>query len=115
MLFFSILCILITQNILISSLFVVGIAIIDILVEISKFIDLEKVINKLFSIKIYWYYIGFIFLALLPTIIGREEIETQKNLSEKLFVNAVPNILGALIVCSIIEHISVSVKTFAFH
>lgn len=104
--FFSILCILITQNILISSFFVVGIAIIDILVEISKFIDLEKVINKLFSIKIYWYYIGFIFLALLPTIIGREEIEIQKNLSGKLFVNAVPNILGALIVCSIIEHIS---------
>lgn len=105
---FSILCILITQNVIVSSLFVVGIAIIDILVELSKYTNLKKLISKLFTIKIYWYYICFFFIASLPTILGiyKKEIEVQKNLFGILFVNMVPNILGALIVCSIIDHIS---------
>lgn len=106
--FFSVLCIFITQNVVVSSLFVVGIAIIDILVEISKYINLKKLIKKLFSINIYWYYIGFVFLASLPTILGllKKEIEVQKNLLSIVFVNMFSNILGALIVCSIINHIS---------
>lgn len=106
--FFSVLCILITQDMLVSILFVVGIAIIDVLVEMIKYISLKKSIKIAFSIKICWYYIGFIILALLPTIIGiiGKEFEVQQNLPGILFVNAVPNVLGALIVCSIIEHIS---------
>ena len=106
--FFSILCILITQNIIASILFIVGISIIDILVELSKYINFKELINKLFIKKACVYYSIFLLFAACPTICGiiMKEIDISTNLLEKLFVNMVPNILGALIVCSIINHIS---------
>lgn len=57
-------------------------------------------------LKAYLKYIFLVFVASLPTICRIIEIEISEKLFANLFVNLVPNILGALIVCSISNHIS---------
>lgn len=105
---FSILCALVTQNIILTVIYIIGVVIIDILVVISDYINLEKHIKKILSLKSYVKYLILIFFAALPTIcgIGMKEIDFSENPFSNLFTNLVPNILGALIVCSIINHIS---------
>ena len=104
--FFSILCAIITNNLLWTIIFVIGTSIIDILVEINIYIKLEKFMGKIFMSK--WIYFFFAFLALLPTICGMiwKEINIFDDFPSKLFANLVPNILGTCIVCSIFNHIS---------
>ena len=106
--FFSILCAVITQNIIITIIFIIGSTLIDILVEIYIYIDIKKRISQLFKVKWYFKYSFFVFWALLPTICGAAlgEIDILDNFASKLFANLVPNILGACVVCSIINHIS---------
>lgn len=106
--FFSVLCGVITQDVLITVIYVVGTALIDILVEICNYMDLEKAVGRIFAIKKYKRYLFFLFLAALPAVCGIavKEIDVSERLPAKLFVNLVPNILGAMIVCSIMDHIS---------
>jgi len=105
---FSSFCALVTQNIIVTIIFVCGTALIDILVEICNYLDLENTIDQIFAIEWYKRYLFFIFIASLPAICGilLKEIDISERLTEKLFANLVPNILGALVVCSIMDHIS---------
>lgn len=106
--FFSVLCGLITQDVTVTVIYVVGTAFIDVLVEIYNYIDLEKAVSRIFAIEKYKRYLFFLFLASLPAICGIavREIDVSERLPANLFVNMVPNMLGALIVCSIMDHIS---------
>lgn len=105
---FSIFCALITQDIKLTVIYIIGVAIIDILVVICNYINLEKLINQTLTLKIYVKYIFFVFWASLPTFCGivKHEIEISENLFANLFANFIPNILGTLIVCSITNHIT---------
>ncbi len=104
---FSILCALITQNIVLTIIYIIIVAFIDVCVAIYPYINLEKRINKILTLKAY-IYLFFIFFASLPTFFGivKKEIEISENLFSNLFANLFPNILGSLIVCSIINHIT---------
>ena len=103
---FSVLCAFITQNIIFTIMFIIGTVIIDILVEIQKYLNLEEQINKIFKSKCKYSF--FVFCALSPTILGTisKEIDILDNFPSKLFDNLVPNILGVCIVCSIMNHIA---------
>lgn len=103
---FSILCAWITQNLVITSIFIIGTAIIDVLVEIHVYLELKKRIIQIFRSR--WTYCFFAFWAFSPTIGGMicKEINIWDNFPSLLFANLVPNILGACIVCSIISHMS---------
>lgn len=103
---FSILCAFITQDIILTILFIIGTAIIDILAVIYIYLNLEERINKIFKSK--YKYLFFIFWALSPTIFGvmSKEIDIYDNFPSNLFANLFPNILGTCIVCSIINDIS---------
>lgn len=106
---FSAICALITQNIILTILYILGTSIINIFSIIYKDVDLKKIIKKLFETKDYKKYLFFIGIASLPTIVGilTKEITifSSKIFLIKIFNNFVPNILGALIVCSLISHV----------
>lgn len=104
--FLSFLCSVITRNILITILFIIGTALMDISIEIHIYLNLEEWIIQVIRGK--GKYLFFAFWALLPTIGGKisGEIDILDNFPSMLFANLVPNILGTCIVCSIIDHIS---------
>lgn len=105
---FSVLCGMITQDVTVTVIYVAGTALIDILVEICNYIDLEKAVSRIFAIEKYKRYLFFLLLAALPAVCGMVtgEIDVSERLPAKLFANLVPNMLGALIVCSVVDHIS---------
>jgi len=106
---FSAICALITQNIILTILYILGTIIINIFSIIYKDVDLKKIIKKIFETKDYKKYLFFIGIATLPMIVGilTKEITifSPKIFLVKIFNNFVPNILGALIVCSLISHV----------
>ncbi|MCM1183495.1 MAG: hypothetical protein NC337_08985 [Roseburia sp.] len=73
-------------------------------------INLEKMLNALLKIDKRIYYAVFLGIALLPVIAGwlsGEIVFTGfGDFVEKMFSNPVQNCLGALIVCSVISHLS---------
>lgn len=106
--FFSVLCGLITQDVILMVIYVMGTAFIDILVEIYNYIDVEKVVSRIFAIKKYKRYLCFLLLAALPAVCGiaAGEAGVSESLWAMLFAKLIPNMLGALTVCSIMDHIS---------
>lgn len=105
--FYSVLCGLITQNIISTIAFIILTAIIDILIVTNDYINFDEKITQIFKMQIAKRYILFIFFALLPTLFGFiiHEINTLEDFTVQLFDNLIPNIFGALIVCSMIDHI----------
>lgn len=110
--FLSALFAIITQDIFHTIIFVIITAILDVLVEAYEFIKFDSFIKKLFCVKQPKRYITLIIFACLPTI-GAKYIDRICNYNDykiQIFNNLVPNILGALIICSMFDHI----KKFSF-
>lgn len=101
---FSTLCALITQDLKKTIIYVIITAILDIIAVIVKYINIYEITFSIFN-KNSNNYILFI-SALLPTIIGcvKNEVCSKQDFVNQLFSNLIPNILGTLIVCSMINH-----------
>lgn len=100
----------ITQNILLTIGFIIATACIDLLVEWYKYIKVDFGVKRLFGMKKENIYILFITLAIFPACLGFVELLFfNKSDDQSLFLdisnNLISNILGALIVCSVIAHI----------
>lgn len=110
----SALCGLLTQNMILTAIYIGITAVIDIISEIESemggSIDWAKIVGNLFGIKNGIKYLIFVVFALLPVICGiaTKEIEFGgvKDIPSVFFMNIFPNECGALIVCSLIAHIS---------
>ena len=107
---FSVLCAFITQDIVITSVYILITAFIDIMAEIIDFIHLDGIIYNMFKMNKYIKYLFFVGFALLPTVcglfIGELTMEGIEDLPVLFFINLFPNVMGAMIVCSVIGHIS---------
>ncbi len=108
--FCSVLCAVITQNIIITVIYILITALIDIIVAVDKYIHWGNAIVRMFRIKNSYKYLFFVGFALLPVICGIlvKEIRFSGagDIPSVFFVNVLPNVLGAFIVCSMIAHIS---------
>ncbi len=100
----------ITQNIILTIGFIIITAGMDLLVEWYKYIKVDFGVKRLFGMKREKIYVLFITLAVLPACLGVVELVFfNKGDDRSVFLdisnNLISNILGALIVCSIILHI----------
>lgn len=100
----------ITQNILLTIGFIIATACMDLLVEWYRYIKVDFGVKRLFGMKREKIYILFITLAIVPACLGAVELLFfNKSDDQSLFLdignNLISNILGALIVCSVIAHI----------
>lgn len=102
----SVLFAVITQNIFHTVVFVIISAILDILAEAYDLLKFDLYIKKLFYIKQFKRYFSLVFFACLPTIgaIFLDKISSDSYIIQ-IFNNLIPNILGALIVSSMFDHI----------
>lgn len=108
------LCAAITKDMLLTIIYIGITALIDIISEIESkmegLIDWEKIIGGLFKIKRWINYVVCVGFAMLPTLLGMALREVTfsgiKDIPSIFFVNIFPNVCGALIVCSLIAHIS---------
>lgn len=107
---FSALCAFTTNNIFLTLLYIIITTVFSICAKIYSDINLEKGLDFLMNINRKAIYYVLIIIAFLPIIIGRitNEIEFKSvfGFIEKMFSNPIPNFFGALIVCSIIKHLS---------
>ena len=110
----SALCAAITKDMILTVIYIGITALIDIISEIESkmegLIDWEKIIGGIFKIKRWIKYVVCVGLAVLPTLlgVGLKEVAFSgiKDIPSIFFVNIFPNVCGALIVCSLIAHIS---------
>lgn len=99
----------VTQNILLTIGFIIATSCIDLLVAWYKYIKVDFGVIRLFRMK-REKYILFITLAIIPACVGLFELLFfNKSDDQSLFLdisnNLISNILGALIICSMIAHI----------
>lgn len=99
-----------TQKIVLTIIFIIATACIDILVESYKYIKFVFGIKRIVGLKKKNRYILFVGFAIFPTLCGLVELVRSNQINDRnLFLNLcnnfISNILGALIVCSIINHI----------
>lgn len=82
----------------------------DILTKIYEEVSLGKIVNKIFKMNIIAKYSLFITIAVLPTIANFWHKETDYcnivDFLQKRMHNLIPNLFGALIVCSFIKYLS---------
>lgn len=110
----SIICGFLTDNMVLTAVYIGVTAIIDILSEIELemegLVNWEKIISRIFEINNWIKYLIFVVFALLPVICGvfTKEIAVSgiKDFRSVIFVNVFPNVCGSLIVCSLVAHIS---------
>lgn len=100
----------ITQDILLTIGFIIITACMDLLVEWYKYIKVDFGVKRLLGMKREKIYILFITLAIFPACLGFVELlffnkSDDKSLLLDISNNLISNILGALIVCSVIAHI----------
>ncbi len=103
-------CAFITQNIVMTLFYIFFTTLFDILTKIYEDISLENIINKIFKVKNTIKYIIYIVIAVLPTVANFWFKETTYSnivdFLQKRAYNLVPNLFGALIVCSFIKYLS---------
>lgn len=106
----SAMCAFITNNILITLIYIFFTTAIDVLAVTYEEVRLENIVNKIFKIKDIVLYTVFIIIAFLPTIICFifKEISYTGvcDFLIKRSYNWFPNIFGALIICSFIKYLS---------
>lgn len=107
---FSALCAFTTNNIFLTLFFIIVTTVFSVCAKVYSDINLEKGLCFLMRFNRKRIYCILIIIAFLPIIIGMITNEIKfgdvNGFVEKLFNNPIPNFLGALIVCSIIEHLS---------
>lgn len=103
-------CAFITKSIGWTLFYILGTTLFDILNKIYEEVSLGRIVNKIFKMNNIVKYIIFITIAVLPTISNFLFKETDySNIMEflqKRLYNLVPNLFGALIVCSFIKYLS---------
>lgn len=106
----SVACAFITQNIWLTLIYIFGTTLFDIFTRIYNELSLDKIINKIFKTNNVVKYIIFIGIAVSPTFINFCLKETDYSnivdFIQKRLHNLVPNLFGALIVCSFIKYLS---------
>ena len=100
----------ITQNIVLTIIFIIVTACIDLLVELYKYSKFDFGVKHIFGMRGRNRYILFVGFAILPALCGFVKLICSNQINDQnLFLNLcnnlISNILGALIVCSIINHI----------
>lgn len=100
----------ITKNIILTIAFIIVTACIDLLVELYKYIKFDFCVRRIFDMKKGSRYLFFVTLSILPAFFGFVELVCTTQMDDRSLLlnlcnNLVSNILGALIVCSIINHI----------
>lgn len=103
-------CAFITKSIGLTLFYILGTTLFDILTKISEEVSLGEIINKIFKANNIAKYIIFITIAVSPTIANFVFQETDYSnivdFLQKRLHNLVPNLFGALIVCSFIKYLS---------
>lgn len=103
-------CAFITQNIGLTLFYIFGTTLFDIITKIYEEINLENIIRKMFKIKNKFKYIIFITIAVLPTganfVFKESSYFNLLDFLEKRCYNLIPNIFGALILCSFMSYLS---------
>lgn len=111
----SALCAALTQNMFLTAIYIVITAVIDIISEIESemedLIDWKNIIGAIFKIGKRIKYSICVGFAVLPTLLGifvfnEVAFSGFEDIPSIFFVNIFPNVCGALIVCSLITHIS---------
>lgn len=100
----------ITQNIVLTIIFIIVTACIDLLVELYEYIKFDFYIKRIFGMKVINRYILFVILAILPAFLGFIKLVYSNQIGDQELLinvcnNLFSNVFGALIVCSIINHI----------
>lgn len=103
-------CAFITNSIWWTLFYIVVTTLFDILTKIYEEVSLGKIVNKIFKMNNIVKYIIFITIAVLPTIFNflfkETDYSNMVDFLQKRLHNLVPNLFGALIVCSFIKYLS---------
>ena len=113
----SVLCSLLTKNMILTAIYIGITAVVDIISVIEELINWDRILDKIFEIKNriknlswikYWIFVVFGLLPSFGSVIKKIVISGIKirDIYSVLFVNIFPNVCGALIVCSLVAHMS---------